>query len=232
MPAAAARALQKGLKKGAKSTGLRYGAQMGGPVKRGASSQMGGPVANAALRYSAQMGGRPGLRRGAMSTKMGGPGDRGPGGLPQGELSGVHGGPASMPAPGRGQPEAATGAQGPAVMPPDAAAAPMPTGGSGASADVGTGGKGAIDMGPTPKGVQDAGAGGGGRLLRPGSGLIQPAAPIRPLDGGESVPAAVPPPGAQAEVAPMAKMMASRQPMSGFQPRRKPKSRPGYFTGA
>jgi len=218
MPAAAARVgrLKKGAQRG--GGGLRMGAQsqMAGPLKMGARSR--GPIKQGAVRS-------------AMETARGGPGDRGPGGIPGQELSGLHGGP-RMPQANAGQPEMATGAQGPAVMPAEPVAAPIPTGGSGKSADVGSGGAGVMDMGPTPKGVQDAGAGGGGRLLRPGTGLISPAAPIRPLDGGESVPAAVPPPGAQAEVAPMAKMMASRQPMSGFQPRRKPKSRPGYFTGA
>jgi hypothetical protein len=220
MPAARLKNRMAALRKGGQGgRGLRLGAQMGGPVKRPGGPSMGR-----------------------------GPGDRGPGGpaaavMPdrsrmQSEIAERiqakrgGGGGAGLPAASAGQPEMAPGAQGPAVMPPEPVAAPIPTGGSGASADVGTGGTGAIDMGPTPKGVQDAGAGGGGRLVRPGTGLIQPAAPnIRPIAGGEAVPAAAP---VVAQAAPMARQMAMRQPMSGFRPtRQKPKRGAGrFFTGS
>jgi hypothetical protein len=204
MPAASAQ-MQMGKKLRGKKGALRYGAQMsgslGGPGDRGPGGrQIPGKIREAMLE-----------KRGKMRSMMGGPGDRGPGG---------------QRIAGQGQPEAVT----PAAAPPEPVAAPMPTGGSGASADVGTGGTGAFDMGPTPKGVQDAGAGGGGRLVRPGSGLIQPAAPTMPAPA-EAVPAAGP---AVAQAAPMAKMLAMRQPLSGFQPRIQPKKKGGagrFFTG-
>ena len=215
MPAAARRG-KKGLRQGARGRAgaLRYGAQMGGPTKRPGGPSMGrGPGDRGPGGIEAAVM----QRRGMMQSKMGGRGpDRAPGGpvdMAQRQIA------------GQGQPEAVT----PAAAPAEPVAAPMPTGGSGASADVGTGGTGPIDMGPTPKGVQDAGAGGGGRLVRPGTGLIQPPAPTMPAPA-EAVPAAGP---AVAQAAPMAKQLAMRQPMSGFQPRkRKPGGANRFFTGA